>query len=490
MEKRSIIINFFKKHKLFLIFLLIFFITATFNLNKELFIDWDECLYSVYPWEMKKNNNYLVNQWNSYIDLQKPPLYSWLLQIPFLFGKNEFFPRLLSLIASSLILATIYFFSYYRFSRLTGLLSFFFILFSDIFLFYSQKLNTDIFFTLFILLGFVFWQKKSNLIFTIFSGIFFGLAVMVKGLSVFPFLLLIFLTCLLQPKCERLVAFLIFISTFLLITLPWHLLTWLNYKTDFIMVYLIENLIQRSRYPIEFHFGGRRYYFEILFKQYHFWLAFIFYYFYFFLKSRKKISKKIIKEELSLTIFFFFFLPLLFFTLAKTKISWYLMPIYPFLSLFLAISLTQFIKNKPFFVKKFLIIILIIGSLLSAKKHLIHERKNISPRNEIALRIRDIKDGSLNYLVPQYERTAKILLEQSPHLKIRSTFIYGGNPCMVYYSEKKVFYFYSINEFMKALKPNQLFLVENNDLPLFKDRPIRLIHQNKEFTLFKLKTNL
>lgn len=483
------IIKFLKTHKFFFVIISLFLTAAIFSLNKELFIDWDECLYSVYPWEMRKTGNYLVNQWNGYLDFQKPPLYSWLLQIPFLLGRNEFYPRLISLLASLLLLIVFYFFSFHQISQLTATASVFFIFLSDIFIFYSQKLNTDIFYTLFIFLGFVFWIKKDKKINLFLAGFFFALAVMVKGLSVLPFLLAIFLSLFLKRDKKDFVHFIFLITTFLIFIIPWHLLVWFKYKNNFIQVYFIENLLQRSRYPIELHFGGKKFYLETLLRQYSLWLILIFYCFFSIWRKKENFLKKIDREKLSLTIFLLFFVPLFFLTYAKTKIAWYLMPIYPFLSLFLAMSLERFLKNKSFFIKIIFLTILSITSFLNIKKHTLYQKKSISPKNEVALKAKETPYNKLYFLVPYYERTAKALLDQSPHLKISSTFVYGGNPCMVYYSQKKVYYFYSIEEFKQILKNPGLFLVENNDLPLIKDLPTKLIYRNKQFTLFELKTN-
>lgn len=484
------IINFLKTHGIFIFIFLTFFTFSFLSLNKELFIDWDECLYSVYPLEMRKSANFLVNQWNDYLDLQKPPLYSWFLQLPFSLGKNEFYPRLLSLFASTIILIVFYFFTANYFSPFVATTGTLFILLSDVFIFYSQKLNTDIFYSLFIFLGFIFWITKKTNLNSILAGFFFGLAVMVKGLSILPFILAIFFSLFLKKEKKDFNRFLIFITIFFITIFPWHILTWLKYKKDFIQVYLIENLIQRARYPIEFHFGGRKFYLEILFKQYSLWLILIIYYCYSFISQKGPIFKKIAKEKLSLTFLFFIFIPLIFYSQVKTKISWYLMPIYPFLSLFLGINLEKFLKNRSIFIKLFFLTILIVSAILNIKNHILLQRKEISPRNEIAFIIKKQPQKTLYYLVPHYERTAKALLDQNPQLKIRSTFIYGGNPCMVYYSQKKVYYFYSIEEFKKSFKKNRLLLIENNDLPLIKDLPKKIIYQNKEFTAFELKTYL
>src|SRR3990167_9692249 len=83
-----------------IIILLVAGYLMTFRLGRDLFTDWDEGLYAVYVRTMHETGNYLNNVWNGYQDLQKPPLYTWLLQIPYLFSFNEFSARFLNVIGS------------------------------------------------------------------------------------------------------------------------------------------------------------------------------------------------------------------------------------------------------------------------------------------------------------------------------------------------------------------------------------------------------
>jgi hypothetical protein len=108
---------------------------------------------------------------------------------------------------------------------------------------------------------------------------------------------------------------------------------------------------------------------------------------------------------------------------------------------------------------------------------------DIPPRYQIAMEARKYPQRQLNYLVWHAERQAKELLP--PTEQIPQTWQFGGNPCAVYYSQKKVNYYYDINEFKKALNKKGLFLIENTDLNLLKDQKVKILHRNPDFTLFE-----
>jgi 4-amino-4-deoxy-L-arabinose transferase-like glycosyltransferase len=459
------------------------------GLGKELFIDWDECLYSVYPQEMKKSGNYLINQWNGYQDMQKPPLYSWLLQLPFLLNSPEFYTRLLSVLAGISLLSAVYFFSKKYFSKTTGLLAILFLTSTNIFLFYSQKLNTDIFFSFFIFIGFWLWivsdENKRNVY---FSGLMFALAVMIKGLSVVTFLIAIFISLFLDLKKKRFVDFIVLALTIFLLILPWHLITYFKYKEAFVKIYFLENLFQRSQYPIEFHYGGKFFYLSQLWQQLSLWLFLgLIIPLDFILRFRKKMIKN---NQIIFLIILFITISLFLMTKIKTKIAWYLLPVYPFIAIYLAYNLDYLFKKiNVSFLKTFIFLILILSAFLSLKKNtfLLSAPPSVSYRHQAALAAKNLPYTNLYYLVPESERVAKALLDQSPNLQISSTFIYGGNPCMVYYSQKKVHYYYSKEEFINQLNSkHKLFFISNKDLNILDKFPVKKLYQNNEFTLFTL----
>lgn len=468
-----------------------------FRLGRDFLWDWDECLYSVYARSMKTTGFYLNNVWNGYIDLQKPPLYTWLLQLPTLFVTNEFTLRILSVIGSLLILISVYVFAKKYFSSTVALLATLILLTTEVFVIYSLKVNTDIIYTLFIFLAFYIWllsYKKKGL--SYISGVLFAAAVMVKGLSVVSFLVAIFLSIFLDPKKEKFLNFLRMFFVMLILILPWHILAYLKYGNYFVQIYFIENLIKRTRNPIEFHYGGRLYYVKQLFNELFPWLFFVLVLpLYYLINLKKYFNLKKLRAELKdnqviFTVLLLVLIPFGAITNVKTKLPWYTLSIYPFFAILIAYSIVFLLKRFKFknILLPLITLFLVVDafSLIFRETHFLQNWRIIDERNEVAIKASLSPKKEIYYLVQASERTAKDLLDQSPNLQIRSTFVYGGNPCAVYYSDKKVNYFYSIEDFKKSFTNKKgLFIIENGDKNLIKKSPKKRLFENDSFTLFE-----
>ena len=145
-------INLLKRHFPFLLLLTTIATVMALGISRELFWDWDECLYAQYCREMGRSSHYLTNIWNQYIDLQKPPLYTWLLRLVYSPDNTELRLRLVNVIASLAILTTAYSFCVRYFSRLTGIFAVLLFMATDVYVVYSTHLSTDVVFTAFLLL--------------------------------------------------------------------------------------------------------------------------------------------------------------------------------------------------------------------------------------------------------------------------------------------------------------------------------------------------
>jgi len=463
------------------------------RLNKDLLMDWDECLYGQYAKEMSRSGNFLSNSWNGNIDLQKPPLYTWFLQIPRLFSTNEFALRSLSVAASLGLLVAVYVFSKKYFSSRVAILADLFLLSSELVVIYSTKLNTDIFFTLFIFLGFWSWIisfKKFK--YSFLAGLFLGLAVMVKGLGSLQFLLAMFVSVFIEYKKEYLYNFFRATSVFLVVIIPWHLAAYIKYGYEFFRVYFLENIIKRSSHPIEFHRERWYFYPLLIFRELFPWIIFsvTFPILYLFkiktLFSAKALRKELKDNKLIFIIILFIIIPLISITRVKTKIAWYAMPLYPFICLYLAYSidiLTKKIKlPKIIFVVMFLVA-LDAGQLMIHENRFLEPPEKISVRNEVAIKASKLPAKELDYLVPFGERQAKKVLP--PEEQIPQTWIFGGNPCSVYYSQKKVRYYYQTSDFEKKLQSKKgLYLIENGDTHFIEQLPTKTLFKSSDYTLF------
>jgi len=474
------ILSFLKEHWIFSAVLIVLGIIFLTTLGKVPLWDWDECLYAGYAESMKLSHNVLTNYWNGQAILDKLPFYTVLLQTPLLFSDSEFALRMVNVVATFVLLLFIYFFTTVRFSKRVGIFSILFLLTGEVLVRYFTKISTDIPFTLFIFLGYIvftsrFSTRKRGLI----AGFAFALATLVKGFGVLPFLLSMGLIALLfeqQSKIKLLVW--LGIGFFVLVT-PWLLVEYSIYGEKFIHVYFWENIVQRSRYPIEFHFGGRLFYIKSILREWFPWVLIGF-------GGLISILKK---ERKTIELLICIIVPFFFLTLAKTKIEWYAAPLYPFIAIYLAYSLDLIFKK--FKVHQVAILFIAILIALDGFYLVIKENKffvkNVTDDSRIAIakQARMQPESELNYLVQFSERQAKDIL--NPTLYTSFTWIYGGNACAHYYSKKRVRYFYSVSDFSLRLKRgNGLFLIQNGDLNRLKGYKVTVVSKNSDFTLFKL----
>lgn len=486
--------NVFKTYwPLFTILLVVGFLFI-FRLGRDLLLDWDECIYAGYATSMKLGNIFLHNTWNGLGLYEKSPFYSWMLQIPLLFGRSELNLRLLTVLACLTLLGSIYVFCQTYFSKKVAVIATLLMLTFESYVIYSTKVSTDVLFSLFIFSGFWTWissanskEHKSKLLVWI-SGVFFALALMVKGLGVAPYMGTLFLTIFLQPKKSRFLDFLKLLVSFTVVGLPWHLLMYLTHQKEFIQMYIIDNFYKRSTFPVEFHRERLWFYVDLLYKEAYPWLFAVL--IFPFLQFKTLLNLK--KNNLVYTILLFVLLPLISISRVHTRIAWYVIPLLPYLSIFLAICLNlvlDFMKKKNKTLSATLYILLLIFVIFDAGRLILNETRfaqsdpTIDSRYEVILQSSKIQGGVLNYLVPFGERQAKVILP--PDETLTNTWYYGGNACAVYYSNKKVSYFYEVSMFENALKQKKgLFLISNQDSKFAEGR--KILFKNADFTLFSL----
>lgn len=501
--------SFFKKHFIFILIFSSVIFLFLFRLDRDLLTDWDECVIAEQAKEMKLSGNYITSQFNNLLLFEKPPVNNWWMQVGLFFGNTSFNYRIIMVIFSLLTLVLMYYFCLEFFSLEVGLFSVLLILTTPLFIDFSTKVNTDIGFTFFTFLGFLLWilSYKKN-IFSYFAGVSFGLAVMTKGLSITPYIGTIAIFTLINSVChsefifrlrsrqvlgsfkkmlkqilqdqgiKNLIKMLLF---FLIIILPWHLYEYLKYGNNFIQVYFIEHLFRRASTTLDFHFEGRLFYFKLLFNEFKYWLLILLVLPFYLVKEKNKLFKNQLFLILSLII-----LTLLSITLVKTRISWYALPLYPFISIALSFLIFYFFSRfKIQWLKILIYIIVVINAFLviNNKVKIQQDKTNIAVRDDVFLKINNLKEvKEVNYLVWESERIAEAILPVT--MRTSTTFYFGGNPCAVFFSNKKINYFYNIDKFVEKLKKEKgYFVIYVDDLKYLNHLKYKILYKNDKYLL-------
>ncbi|KKS98388.1 MAG: dolichyl-phosphate-mannose-protein mannosyltransferase family protein [Candidatus Gottesmanbacteria bacterium GW2011_GWA2_43_14] len=469
------------KHK---VFFLIFCLTSVLFIGflyRDPLSDWDECIYAEYAKEMKLTGNFWTYTWNGNPILEKPPLYGWLMQIPYLWGINEFTSRISSVIFSLGILTLIYFFASKYMSRKIALMAVLIYLASPTNLNYAVKVNTDI--------GFTFWLNLYAFL-IIFSGrrlltlsvaaFSLTLATLHKGLSSLFFLSVMPVIDIYQRKKQVSSNFLLlFVIVFSLI-IPWHIYQFLIWKNGFSNTYLTEHLFIRFFNNIFLH-KNLFYYPVVLARDFFPWwmILVIFCYQYF----RKEIKLSQFYEKYFPNVFLMTAIPGLFFMAARTQVKWYLMPLYPLISILLAVILNRYFLKMNLKLQT-VIKILLISNVIYSFLLIIQPfrfKKNVSPSTESFRYINNLPQKSFNYLV---ESNYRQIYNKPPVRTIPAQFIYGEKPCSVFYSGKKVNLFYHPDEFAAALETKSgLYLFSKSDKSLLGKITLKYIFQNEDYGL-------
>src|SRR3989344_3498044 len=258
----------------------------------------------------------------------------------------------------------------------------------------------------------------------------------------------------------------IFIQRAQIINLDIFLLLWfiamlLLYKGVFWKQHIIESHFNRVTSSIEFHFGERTYYLDLVLEQFAFMFSAIIIGFFIIIMKYYKDTKKLLLA--------LFFLPwFLFLNLTKTKIFWYLYPAIPQLAFFsIAPLLVLSHMKKLYWIAAVMFIGIVMYYWPSLNKNIL-EKTYASvndPHYELSIAARP-RCSYLNVLLDQSTRESFATLEKA-NLLITTTKWWGNHPSIIYYFGKNTTFFYTTNDFNSALaksKINDCFILAESDL--------------------------
>jgi hypothetical protein len=249
----------------------------------------------------------------------------------------------------------------------------------------------------------------------------------------------------------------------LMIPLIWHFISLAVYGNTFIQMHIVDHLLKRVSDPIELHFGGRTFYIKELLSQFSVLIGIIgISYVLLTINIAKQFMKKKFIPAHSVMILLSPLAYLVFLTVSKTKIPWYIMPTLPLLSLSV-VYLFYAIRNKWFRIVLAICITLFFVYRFSTFTFFFKPDTSVKDKDKVAMCIQKLPQTSVAMLVDEDERKIKNVFEAA-QLGISSSFIYGGSPALVYYSRKKIDFFYDVKEFTQKASSYKIVIVKKADV--------------------------
>lgn len=446
--------------KLVICFLLVITALLYTNLGRDALFDWDEGIYGTLGAELLSSGRPFVNTWNGETWFEKPPGISWLSAAgQLLAGRTALGARLFQPLVTTLTLYMLYLLGSKLKNWRVGLLAMGFLTGFNLFLGRARAVNTD----MPLLLGIVTTlylaianQKPWKVALVVALSVWF------KGLA--GLLPLAISMPLLMSRGKNYILH----TTYYILALaaPWHLFAYLGFGETFYRPYLLEQVVRRVAVPIEFHLESRWFYLNYLSDNLGLGiiiglvigLGLLTY------RALKTSDRKLV------TVIWWLIFPLALFTLAKTRLFWYILPLYPAIALILAYLLDSFATTPS--AKKVVTIltlgVLSQGALSTAFSVELAKTSAPLPDRLIVASALAGSPATLAVLVPPEERLAEAILPINQ--RISSSFRYGGSPSLVYYYQGRVKYFYNVDEFSAYwASQGELALVARADLDLVTD---------------------
>ncbi len=441
------------------IFLLSIYFVLMINLGRDALFDWDEGIYGELGRQMTLTKDFLISSWNGAPWLEKPPGIAWVSGLGiFLFGPSSYGARFFMPLIAVYVLYVVYRIGTHLGSYKHGLLAAGILAGFNLFLGRTRAVNTDMPLLASIATTILFLLENRPawwVALSIFGGVWFkGIAGLLSVIIALP----LFLT-----KSKKYLVSLLVVSSLLII--PWHLYAYLKHGQDFLTPYFFEQVLRRATAQIEFHFEPRWYYFTYLYENLGLGVLLVAGIGMLSLVQKFFTSSK--NRWLYASILWWALAPLAIFTLAKTRLFWYILPIYPALSLLIAEIIGRFSTTK---VQQRVLLILSIGvlaqGLLTASRSVEIDKKTAVMPDRLAVvsSLSSMSDQKLAILVPESERLAEALLPEVA--KLTSSFRYGGMPSIVFYYQGPVEFYYNIDLFREYWQssPSPLALVSYEDL--------------------------
>lgn len=405
---------------------------------------WDEAIYATLAKNIFQTGDWWTLRFNNQVWFDKPPLSIWGTALAFkLFGVNEFGARFFSALCGVGTVCTTYFLGRSLFNRWTGFISGLVLLSSVHFFRFARFGVTDTPLVFFMTLSLtLFWIGRKRDSFLFLSGIAFGLAVLTKSFGAMPVLIVTWLFAFAtgQPRLLLQPAYVLGLIAGCLVFAPWYVLGLTTHTNSILRNEVWFHLFRRTTTALDGHVGKWTYYFHVIVNKYRPWILVGFISWpLFVIKAVRKRKETDVFLALWITVVFVLF------TLTKTKLGWYILPIYPALSVTVAYILVKVLREN----KQILTVCLFTAIMLLhiPYSHLIDHDYS-----------RDIK-GIAGTVMAEVPKGTRLYLYK-----------YHEDPALTFYTGREGAYIDNESELLNQIKSENFYcLIHSNDLELLSD---------------------
>lgn len=420
-----------------------------YGLGRGSLASWDEAIYATVAKEIVLSGDWIKLTLGGQLWFDKPPLGIWITALFYkLFGINEFTARLFSSLCGFGTVLVTYLIGRKLVDRRTGFIGAAVLLTSTHFFRFARFGMLDAPLTFFLSLAlYFFWLGRERNRYLIFSGVAIGLAVMAKGFAAFFIFPIVWGFCLLTGEQDHFMRSSYWVGVMIAaaIALPWHLYQSYAHRSEFMRDVVMRHLIDRTTHALEGHGGGYYFYIRTLVNKYHPWILIgIVSAPYFLVRAIKEREKEII----FLTLWMYTIFVII--TMIQTKLAWYVLPVYPPLSLSVGYALSKMIGEKRDGVIRVLFLIVI----------LLHMNYSHLSEQDYS---RDIKGIA---------QQAKLVVPEKAVLRLYN---YHEIPALSFYISRTGAYLDDPETFLAAAKTAPFYcLIHERDLAPFRQRILSL----------------
>ncbi|MGA1846574.1 ArnT family glycosyltransferase [Deferribacter abyssi] len=342
--------------------MLLYFLILIYPIKFIPLFETTEARYSEIAREMVVSGDYIEPRFNGIKHFHKPPFTYWMIAAGLkIFGINGFGARFFGVLAAVVSIFFLFKISKIFFKQDDDCFNIALIYASSfLFLVISRISSTDIYLTMWTVIAqyFLFRQiyYKKQLINVIFYALALGFGFLTKGPIIFLFTILPFYIGKVFDKNHRkvfkisevIIAFILFIS----ISLPWYIVVIIK-NPDLLNYFLKVQTIDRVA-TNRFHRYKPFYFFILVFIG-----GFLPYSFY-FLKGMFNLNKM---NTIYKVFFTYIIVPFVIFSIAKSKLATYILPLFPISSIFAYIGIKEY-DNKIIRYISLVFLILIVFVLM------------------------------------------------------------------------------------------------------------------------------